>query len=84
MRYFLCIILPPIGVITTGRIGAFILNLILTLLFWLPGMIHAILITNQYYADRRHKELLQASRNKNDLQTYGNNNLNNENTDPVI
>jgi hypothetical protein len=25
MRYFLCIILPPLAVLTTGRIGAFIL-----------------------------------------------------------
>jgi uncharacterized membrane protein YqaE (UPF0057 family) len=61
MRYFLCIILPPIAVITTGRIGAFILNLLLTACFAVPGIIHAILVVNKYYADKRHKELLQAS-----------------------
>jgi uncharacterized membrane protein YqaE (UPF0057 family) len=62
MRYFLCIILPPIAVLTTGRIGAFILSLILTCLVWIPGVIHAILVTNKYYADKRHKELLEVAR----------------------
>ena len=61
MRYFLCIILPPIAVLTTGRIGAFILNLMLTVLVWIPGVIHAILVTNKYYADKRHSELLRAT-----------------------
>lgn len=65
MRYFLCIILPPIAVLTTGRIGAFILSLILTCLVWIPGIIHAILVTNKYYADKRHKELLKATQTAN-------------------
>ncbi|HTF04426.1 MAG TPA: YqaE/Pmp3 family membrane protein [Bacteroidia bacterium] len=62
MRYFLCIILPPIGVLTTGRVGAFVLNILLTLLGYIPGVIHAILVTNKYYADKRHQELLTAAR----------------------
>jgi len=62
MRYFLCIILPPIAVLTTGRIGAFILSIILTAVFWIPGVIHAILVTNRYYADKRHKELIKATK----------------------
>ncbi|MCW3104767.1 MAG: YqaE/Pmp3 family rane protein [Bacteroidetes bacterium] len=66
MRYFLCILLPPIAVLTTGKIGAFILSLLLTILGWIPGVIYAILITNKYYAERRHKELLEAARG-NDL-----------------
>jgi len=65
MRYFLCIILPPLAVLTTGKIGAFILSIILTLLVWIPGVIHAILVTNKYYADKRHKELLKATQNVN-------------------
>ena len=62
MRYFLCIIFPPIAVLTTGRIGAFILNILLTLLGWIPGIIHAILVVNSYYAERRHQELMAATR----------------------
>lgn len=59
MRYFLCIVLPPVAVLTTGRIGAFILNLLLTLCFWLPGVIHAILVTGDYYAAKRHRQLVR-------------------------
>ncbi len=64
MRYFLCIILPPIAVLTTGRIGAFILSLLLTLLGWIPGILFAILIINKQYSDIKHKEMLQTMRNK--------------------
>lgn len=60
MRYFLCILLPPVAVLTTGRIGAFILSIFLTLLGWIPGMIYAILIVNKHYADRKHSEMLNA------------------------
>lgn len=60
MRYFLCIILPPVGVLTTGRIGAFILNVLLTICFWIPGVIHAILVTSNYYEAKRHRQLLKA------------------------
>ncbi len=64
MRYFLCIIFPPLAVLTTGKIGAFILSIILTILVWIPGVIHAILVTNKYYADKRHNELLKVAQNK--------------------
>jgi uncharacterized membrane protein YqaE (UPF0057 family) len=59
MRYFLCIIFPPAAVLTTGRIGAFILNCILTLFLWIPGVIHAILVTSDYYESRRHRQLVR-------------------------
>lgn len=62
MRYFLCIILPPLAVFTTGRLGAFILSIILTLFFWIPGVIHAILVTNDYYATKRHRQLVRVVR----------------------
>lgn len=64
MRYFLCIILPPVAVLTTGRIGAFILCLILTICFYVPGMIHSILVVNSYYAERRHQELMGATQRR--------------------
>jgi len=64
MRYFLCILLPPIAVLATGKIGAFILSLILTLLGWIPGILYAVLITNKFYAERRHEELITIAKNK--------------------
>jgi uncharacterized membrane protein YqaE (UPF0057 family) len=42
MRYFLAIILPPVAVLLCGKPVQFILNIILTLLFWIPGVIHAL------------------------------------------
>jgi uncharacterized membrane protein YqaE (UPF0057 family) len=62
MRYFLCLLLPPVAVFSTGRIGAFILSIILTLFFWIPGVIHAILVTNDYYASKRHRQLVREMR----------------------
>ncbi|MBS1531421.1 MAG: YqaE/Pmp3 family membrane protein [Bacteroidetes bacterium] len=62
MRYFLCIILPPLAVLTTGRIGAFLLSCLLTLCLWIPGVVHAILVTNDYYEERRHRQMLRAIR----------------------
>lgn len=60
MRYFLCLILPPVAVLTTGRLGSFLLNLLLCLCLWIPGVIHAILVTNDYYEARRHRQLVRA------------------------
>jgi uncharacterized membrane protein YqaE (UPF0057 family) len=62
MRYFLCIILPPLAVLTTGRIGAFLLSCLLTLCLWIPGVIHAVLVTNDYYEERRHRQMMRAIR----------------------
>lgn len=60
MRYFLCILIPPIAVLTTGRIGAFILSIILTICFWIPGIIHSFSVVNRYYADKRNDKLIAA------------------------
>ncbi|QEC76114.1 YqaE/Pmp3 family membrane protein [Mucilaginibacter ginsenosidivorax] len=62
MRYFLCFLFPPLAILTTGRIGAFILNIFLTLFFWIPGVIHSILVTSDYYDARRHRRLVRAVR----------------------
>ncbi len=62
MRYFLCLVLPPFAVLTTGRIGAFLLSCLLTLCLWIPGVIHAILVTNDYYAEKRNRRVVRAIR----------------------
>ena len=62
MRYILCL-LPPLAVIvSTKNPITWIVNIILTLLLYLPGVIHAILIVNKYYADQRTKKLEKAIR----------------------
>jgi uncharacterized membrane protein YqaE (UPF0057 family) len=41
----IAIFIPPLAVALKSGIGKdFVINLILTLLFWLPGMIHAIIV----------------------------------------
>lgn len=43
LRIALGILVPPVGVfLTTGISTAFIINILLTLLGWLPGSIHAV------------------------------------------
>jgi len=53
LRYFLCVVFPPVAVLMTGRIGSFFLSIILTLLGWIPGVIHACLVVNDYHAEQR-------------------------------
>ena len=51
MRYLLAILIPPVAVLLCGKPIQFVLNIFLTLLFWVPGMIHAILAARPYPAD---------------------------------
>lgn len=55
MRYFLAIILPPLAVLLCGKPFQVILNIILTLCAWLPGVIHALFVVNSHLADKRNK-----------------------------
>lgn len=60
MRYFLAIILPPLAVLLCGKPIQFLLNLLLTLLFWVPGVVHALLVVNSHLADKRADKIVQA------------------------
>jgi uncharacterized membrane protein YqaE (UPF0057 family) len=53
LRYFFCVVFPPLAVLMTGRIGSFFLSLLLTAAVWVPGLIHAILVVNDYEAEKR-------------------------------
>ena len=65
MRYFLAIILPPLAVFLCGKPIQGILNIVLTLLGWIPGVIHALFVVNSHLADNRNKELISAINDKN-------------------
>ena len=60
MRYLLAIILPPVAVLICGKPVQAILNFILTLLFWIPGVVHAIFVVHSYLADRRAERIIDA------------------------
>ncbi len=53
MLYLLALLLPPVAVLLTGRPFQALLNLVLTLLFWVPGVIHAVLVVNEHKANQR-------------------------------
>jgi len=47
------ILLPPLAVWKCGRTGQFRINLLLTALLWLPGVIHALWIVSEHCPDER-------------------------------
>ncbi len=53
LRYFFCVLLPPVAVLLTGRIGSFFLSLLLTLLGYFPGVFHAFFVVNDYHQEQR-------------------------------
>jgi uncharacterized membrane protein YqaE (UPF0057 family) len=54
LRILLAVLVPPLGVFLTFGIGpTFFINLLLTLLGWLPGSIHAV------WAIVKHEEALR-------------------------
>ncbi len=64
MRYLLAILLPPIAVLICGKPIQAVINLLLCVLLWVPGVIHALFVAHDYYADQRNKELVAALRGR--------------------
>ena len=60
MRYFLAILLPPLAVLLCGKPVQFILNILLTVLGWIPGVVHAILVVHTHLADKRTDKIVKA------------------------
>lgn len=60
MRYLLAILLPPVAVFICGKPIQGIINIFLTLLFYVPGAIHAIFVVHTYLADKRTKQIVDA------------------------
>ncbi|WP_082041764.1 YqaE/Pmp3 family membrane protein [Lacinutrix sp. Hel_I_90] len=47
LTIILSILLPPVAVfMKRGLGGAFLLNILLTLIGWLPGVIHALIVND--------------------------------------
>ena len=49
LDYVLAVILPPLAVLSIQRWSQFILNLLLTCCFWVPGVIHALYLVNNHH-----------------------------------
>lgn len=65
--YLLAVILPPLAVLFAGKPFQAFLNLILTLIGWVPGVIHAILVVKDKKDEKRmlRQAALIAKANKN-------------------
>lgn len=60
MRYLLALLLPPVAVFLCGKPFQGILNIILTLCFWVPGVIHAVLVVHNHLEDKRADRIIKA------------------------
>lgn len=60
MLYLLAIVFPPLAVLLCGKPGAALLNVGLSLFFWVPGIIHAMMVVSEYKADQRTKAMMLA------------------------
>jgi uncharacterized membrane protein YqaE (UPF0057 family) len=59
MLFFLCVLLPPLAVLLTGRLASFFLSLVLTLFGWLPGVIHAFFVVSDYKNEQRIRKIAE-------------------------
>ena len=60
MLYLIAILFPPLAVLLCGKPVQAVLNLILTLFLYVPGLVHAILVINAHKADQRNAALIRA------------------------
>lgn len=59
MMYLLAIILPPLAILLKGKPFQALFNILLTICFWIPGVIHAWIVINGANADARMKKQAQ-------------------------
>ncbi len=64
IRYILAILLPPVAVFLCGKPIQGIINIILTLAFFVPGVIHALFVVHGHLADRRTDRIVKAINKK--------------------
>lgn len=62
--YLLAVVLPPLAVLLCGKPIQALLNIVLTICFWIPGMIHAICIVSNRAANKRHREMVNVLRER--------------------
>ncbi|WP_026244793.1 YqaE/Pmp3 family membrane protein [Dasania marina] len=64
MRYLLAILLPPVAVFLCGKPMVGILNIILTLCFWIPGVVHALFVVHNHLNNKQTQKIVDAINNK--------------------
>jgi uncharacterized membrane protein YqaE (UPF0057 family) len=59
MLSLLAILCPPAAVLLLGKPSQGALNVVLTLLLYVPGMIHALSVVSHYKTERRNETLMR-------------------------
>jgi len=62
VKYLLAILLPPLAVLIYGKPTQLLLNIPLTICFWIPGMIHALVVVSSAGESGRFARLEKALR----------------------
>lgn len=65
MLYIVAFFLPPVAVLLSGKPIQALINFFLCFLFWIPAVIHALLVVRDHYADRRTREIVRAIKTSN-------------------
>jgi uncharacterized membrane protein YqaE (UPF0057 family) len=60
MLYLIAVVLPPLAVLLCGKPFQALLSIPLTLLGWAPGVIHALFVVSNHYAEKRNDRLIRA------------------------
>jgi uncharacterized membrane protein YqaE (UPF0057 family) len=60
MLYVLAVVCPPAAALATGGPKRAAANAGLTLLLYVPGLVHALAAVGRHYTDRRNEALLRA------------------------
>lgn len=60
--YLVAILLPPLAVLLSGKPVQFLLNIPLTLMFYFPGAVHAVLVVHERNENRRADRIVEAIR----------------------
>lgn len=67
MYYLLALLLPPVAVLMVGKPIQALINVGLWCLFIVPGIIHALLVVSNYYADKRTGRIVKAVNKQTDV-----------------
>lgn len=65
MLYILAFFLPPVAVLLSGKPIQALVNFFLCFLFWIPAVVHALLVVRDHYDDRRTRRIIRAIKTSN-------------------
>ena len=62
--FALCFLFPPLAALLSGGIISCIINIVLSLCFYIPGVIHAFAVVNNSKQEKRNNKVIEAIKNQ--------------------